>query len=324
MSNAEIYPILDDNFTLEATCNIAKYSDRVNPNSNHTIFSHIQDGYNYYGLEILPNTNVSFRVINDNVVRTICGGNVNGEIWYHTAVSYDHDHDNLMLFVNNVLVDSNVLGFSEAIEPTGWSKGVTSLVGAGGVSGKGPGIINFFQGYIDSLRISKSLKYNTPTIQPMNTAPTIIGGGALGSVQKLDRLSIRTFGMTVQTLDRFSSMTDRKPDQGLSTTEAYDVATFTSQAGYEKRRLKSRRSKRNYNLTYTNISGLEKTAIEDFYRARSGGFESFTFDLSHINESGTLATRFEGTLNINQTLSTGTTLLDTFYTISFNLKEVFD
>ena len=324
MSNAEIYPILNENFTLEATCNIAKYSDRVNPSSNHTIFSHIQDGYNYYGLEILPNTNVSFRIVHDNVVRTIIGGNVNGEVWYHTAVSYDHDHDNLCLYVNNVLVDSNVLGFSEAIEPTGWSKGVKSIVGASGVSGKGAGIINYFQGYIDSLRISKTLKYTGTSIEPMNTAPTIIGGGALGSVQKNDKLSIRTFGMTVTTLDRFTSMSDRKPDKGYQTDERYDVTTFTSQAGYEKRRLKSRRSKRSYSLTYTNITGVEKLAIENFYRARSGDFETFTFDLSHLNDSGTINTRFNGPLSVTQVLSTGSTLVENFYTVSFALQEGFD
>ena len=50
---------------------------------------------------------------------------------------------------------------------------------------------------------------------------------------------------------------------------------FNSQAGYEKRRLRSRRSKRNYNLQYTNITGIEKTAIENFYNARSGAFEPF-------------------------------------------------
>jgi hypothetical protein len=130
--------------------------------------------------------------------------------------------------------------------------------------------------------------------------------------------------MTATTLDRFNSMADRKPDKGFATDETFSVATFTSQAGYEKRRLNSRRSKRSYQLTYSNITGIEKTAIQDFYKARSGSFESFTFDLSHLNDSGTLYTRFEGPLNITQTLSAGTTLLDNFYTVSFSLQEVFD
>ena len=109
-----------------------------------------------------------------------------------------------------------------------------------------------------------------------------------------------------------------------ATSEQFDVSTFTSQAGYEKRRLKSRRSKRSYDLTYSNISGIERTAIENFYRARSGGFESFTFDLSHLNDSGTINTRFDGVLDIAQALSTGSTLTENFYTVSFKLKEVFD
>ena len=119
-------------------------------------------------------------------------------------------------------------------------------------------------------------------------------------------------------------MADRKPDKGFATNEKFDVASFTSQAGYEKRRLKSRRSKRNYSLTYTNITGIEKTAIEEFYRSRSGTFEAFTFDLSHINDSGTINARFDGPLNTTQVLSRGTALVDNFYTMTFNLKEAFD
>jgi hypothetical protein len=110
----------------------------------------------------------------------------------------------------------------------------------------------------------------------------------------------------------------------LSHKEQFDVTTFTSQAGYEKRRLKSRRSKRNYQLSYTAVTGVEKTAIENFYNARSGEFESFTFDLSHINETGTITTRFAGPLSVEQTYSTGSRLIDNFYTVSFSLQEVFD
>ena len=158
----------------------------------------------------------------------------------------------------------------------------------------------------------------------MNTEPTVIGGGALGSLQSTDKLTIRTFGMSVVTNDRFNSMSDRKPDTGFQTQESFQASIFTSQAGYEKRRLKSRRSKRNYTLTYSNISGIERTAIEEFYRARSGDFESFTFDLSHLNDSGTLNTRFDGALDIQQILSSGTSLTENFYTVSFKLQEVYD
>ena len=77
-------------------------------------------------------------------------------------------------------------------------------------------------------------------------------------------------------------------------------------------------------LTYSNISGIERTAIEEFYRARSGDFESFTFDLSHLNDSGTLNARFEGALDIQQILSSGTSLTENFYTVSFKLQEVYD
>ena len=102
------------------------------------------------------------------------------------------------------------------------------------------------------------------------------------------------------------------------------LTTFASQAGYEKRRLRSRRSKRSYDIKYTSITGVEKTAIENFYNARSGEFESFSFDLSHINETGTITTRFQGPLSIEQTYSTGSRLIDNFYMVSFKLQEVFD
>ena len=119
-------------------------------------------------------------------------------------------------------------------------------------------------------------------------------------------------------------MIDRKPDTGFSRSETFDVATFTSQAGYEKRRLKSRRSKRIYQLTYTNITGIERTAIEEFYRARNGTYESFNFDLSHLSDSGTINARFGGALDVTQVLSTGTALVDNFFTVSFAINEVFD
>ena len=119
-------------------------------------------------------------------------------------------------------------------------------------------------------------------------------------------------------------MADRKPDRGITSERAFDAIKFESQSGYEKRRLRSRRAKRKYNISYTNVTGIEKTAIEDFYTARSGEFQAFSFDLSHINESGTITTRFDGPLKINQVLSTGPNLTQNFYTVQFNLQEVYD
>ena len=153
---------------------------------------------------------------------------------------------------------------------------------------------------------------------------SIISTAPLGSIDPSDSLSIRVFDSSVETIDRFTSMIDRKPDRGISSSRGFNTVTFESQAGYEKRRLKTRRSKRNYELSYTAITGVEKTAIENFYIARSGEFESFNFDLSHINESGTIITRFQGPLNIEQTYSNGSRLVDNFYTVSFSLQEVFD
>ena len=41
------------------------------------------------------------------------------------------------------------------------------------------------------------------------------------------------------------------------------------------------------------MSRLEKDAIENFYDARQGIFESFFFDMTHINQIGTLSETIE-------------------------------
>ena len=143
------------------------------------------------------------------------------------------------------------------------------------------------------------------------------------SASQIDQLSIRAF-FTQKNKDFLESMEDRKPDRGNEINKEFDVITFTSQAGYEKRRLRSRRPKRQFSLEYTNISGLEKEAIENFYDARQGTFEAFFFDMTHINQVGTLITRFEGSLDVNHNHSLDGTKQNNFYTVGFALQEVFD
>lgn len=126
------------------------------------------------------------------------------------------------------------------------------------------------------------------------------------------------------TISSFTSMADHKPDKGYKTQRTYNSVIFESEAGYEKRRLRSRRAKRTIDLTYTNVNGLVKSAIEGFYNNVSGEYEAFTFDLSHINESGTITVRFDGALDVTQVLSAGSNVLSNFYTVSFKLKETYD
>ena len=169
------------------------------------------------------------------------------------------------------------------------------------------------------------MRYRTPEIAAVTDfTPDILTGAPLGSIDASDSLSIRVFDGTVDTQDRFSSMADRKPDKGFSIDTTFDVATFSSQSGYEKRRLKSRRSKRQFQIQYSNLHGIGKRAIDDFYKARSGNFESFTFDLAHLSESGTATVRFEGPLKVQQVLSASSNLRDNFFSVSFTLNEVFD
>ena len=116
------------------------------------------------------------------------------------------------------------------------------------------------------------------------------------------------------------TMTSRKPDRGFSVGEQFNNAIFTSQVGYERRRAISRRSKRQFQLQYTNVNGGYKQAIENFYRARSGDLESFEFDLSYIGMSGTIQVRFDGELGVSEVQTTSNTITN-IYTISFNLVE---
>ena len=289
--------------------------------SNQTLLSRFQDASNYYFLRTVgANSNVGFVVNHGGSLTEIYGGNCNGATSYQVAVSYDKTTANLRLYVANALVKSvsynpSVTTFSAAPLVIG----ANSAVAGGSVSSQ-----ERYKGKIDYIRMADGARYREATHNVLTTTATVIGGAPLGALDIHDSLSIRIFDSAVTVPDRFNSMADRKPDTGFSTTKKFQVATFKSQAGYEKRRLQSRRPLRAYDLTYTNITGVERTAIENFYNARSGDFESFSFDLSHLNESGTITTRFEGDLQINQVLSAGTLLTENFFTVSFKLQETYD
>lgn len=137
-------------------------------------------------------------------------------------------------------------------------------------------------------------------------------------------VEIRTFVTEAVYTSRLSDMRDRKPNNGFMVQNQFNVSKYSTQVGYEKRRLMSRRQRRTYQLTYTNVSGVEKEAVENFYRARNGEYETFTFDLTHINDTGTVRTRFNGPLEIQQVISAGTNLTQNFYNIRFNLQEDFN
>ena len=285
--------------------------------SNQTLFARHVNGDNNYNLRLVgANSNVGFVINRAGGVTELYGGNANGGSNYHVAVSYDSSTSNLRLYVNNVKVAHT---FYEAATATGGNVTI-------GANSNTTTVGEHFKGDISFARMVHGARYRTDTIAPItnSNAITVESGAPLGTLDPNDQLSIRIFDSQVQTLDRFTSMVDRKPDRGFSSERAFDTVTFSSQAGYEKRRLKSRRSKRSYSLQYTNVTGVEKTAIENFYNARSGEFEAFSFDLSHINESGTITTRFDGTLKVQQVLSTGSQLTENFFTVSFNLKETFD
>ena len=121
----------------------------------------------------------------------------------------------------------------------------------------------------------------------------------------------------------FSDMSDRRPDTDSGITKEFAVVKFESEGGYERRRLRHRRAVRIYDLTYTNVTGLEKYAIESFYNSMGGEYQSFDFDLDHISDVGTVRVRFDGALDVTHVNSYGSNVLQKFYTVSFKLKETF-
>jgi hypothetical protein len=118
------------------------------------------------------------------------------------------------------------------------------------------------------------------------------------------------------------SMSNRKPDRGYQITQQFNTAMFTSQIGYERRRQVSRRPKRQFALTYTNVTGAYKQAIENFFIARSGDYESFEFDLAYVGQNGTIQVRFDTQLTITE-VQTTSELITNIYNVSFTLIESF-
>jgi hypothetical protein len=117
-------------------------------------------------------------------------------------------------------------------------------------------------------------------------------------------------------------MTDRRPDRNYAYVNSLKSAIFTSQAGYERRRQISRRSKRTFNFAFSSVRGVYNEALQNFYNSRGGDYESFEFDLSYAGQSGTMIARFNGDLNIVQILATDNPLTDV-YNVTFSLQETF-
>jgi hypothetical protein len=116
------------------------------------------------------------------------------------------------------------------------------------------------------------------------------------------------------------TMSSKKPDRNFTVNETFNNASFTSQNGYQRTRAISRRSKRQFQLKYTNISGAYKQAIENFYRARGGDFDSFEFDLAYIGLSGTIQVRFGTDFSVSEVLTTSS-IVTSVYSVSFTLTE---
>lgn len=138
-------------------------------------------------------------------------------------------------------------------------------------------------------------------------------------------LAVRVFNSDSSTeLCRRNDMSDRSPDKGFTVDKRIDVSKYKSIAGYEKRRLISRRPERTWNFTYGKVSGIEKQAIETFWDNRFNDYEAFFFDLSHIEEVGTVTVRFEGPLQVRHIATLGDDVSQSIYSINIVFQEVYD
>ena len=108
----------------------------------------------------------------------------------------------------------------------------------------------------------------------------------------------------------------RKPDINTKTSEKYLTNTITLGQGYEKTIINSRKPMREYMLVYKNIHESDMQRIKDFYRARSGTFQTFIFNLEHINESGSIRVKFKNDLKI-EIVGVGD-----YYSVTIEIREV--
>ena len=231
------FRILDRDFTLDT---FIKPDTGATMTSNQTLLAkHAGTNDNNYTLRLVgANSNVGFVVNDGGTITELYGGNANGGVNLHVALSYEKNTQNLKLYVNNVSVAHKNMIASD------FNGNV--IIGSNSNSASEG---ERFTGLIEFTRLSHSARYRSGGISPIvNHTPTIISGAPLGAVDSADTLSIRVFDSEVLSSDRFNSMADRRPDKGFSSQRKFDTIKFESQSGYEKRRLRSRRSKRSYDL----------------------------------------------------------------------------
>lgn len=138
-------------------------------------------------------------------------------------------------------------------------------------------------------------------------------------------VEIRVFDSGTQKYVRRSGLNGRKADKGYSYTREADVKTTKFIAGYEKRRLNTRRLRRKWSFSYNNINGIDKEAIDSFYLSRNGTYESFSFDLTHLNESGLATVVFDAPPQITNVLAASANdLAKNYYNVTMQFREVDD
>ena len=176
--------IHNDNFTIDTEFRLS--TDAFG--SNQALLTRYVDNDNYYEFFVDKDTNVVFYVNSFGQSTQVRGGNVNALSNYHVAVSYEHNVQNLRLYVNNVLVDHSAF--------------VANATPAGPIEiGNANALVSTLDATMNFMRFAKSARYRDDSIQPLvptaNYQATAISGAPLGSIDQGDKLSIRIFALLI-------------------------------------------------------------------------------------------------------------------------------
>ena len=115
-----------------------------------------------------------------------------------------------------------------------------------------------------------------------------------------------------------ASITTR-PAKNIASTRGFNNRITEYGGGVLKVENLNRRSRRTFELRYVNITELEKNNIESFYQDRLGDYEVFTFDRTHVLETGTIEVRFSDTFRSTLKNNYGGT---DYYDVTISLVEV--
>ena len=151
------FNILDKDFTIET---FIKPDTGTTMTANQSLFAkHARTNDNNYTLRLVgANSNVGFVVNDGGTITELYGGNANGGVNLHVAVSYEKNVNNLRLYVNNVKVAH------KNMTATNFDGNV--IIGSNSNSASEG---ERFSGLVEFTRLSHAAKYRSGGISPLKS-----------------------------------------------------------------------------------------------------------------------------------------------------------